>query len=127
VGWGEWLQRAKEEGVKAGLDEEAAGQVARRYGVRSSDVYETAKQSDLADRIVPGLPFVKAEVVYAAANEAAVSLEDILRRRVPLLVLERCNQTVLVDAARWAGQVLGWSGERCDWEVSAVLEGQRGA
>jgi len=125
--WNEWLQRAREDGQLAGLDEEAAGAVARRYGERSAGIFAAADQNGLAARIVPGLPFVRAEVAHAAANEAAVSLEDILRRRVPLLVLERCDRSVLADAARLAGEALGWNGERRDREVAAVAEKWRGA
>jgi hypothetical protein len=46
---------------------------------------------------------------------------------VPLLVLERCDSGVLVEAARLAGEVLGWSGDRCEREVAAVLDDRRGA
>ena len=70
---------------------------------------------------------MKAEIAHAAANEAAVTLVDILRRRVPLLVLDRCEGGVLTDAARLAGEVLGWSDDRCEREVAAVLDARRDA
>jgi glycerol-3-phosphate dehydrogenase len=125
--WDRWLERALGDGERAGLDAEAADSVARRYGSRCSAVFSAANRGDLASRIVPGLPFVKAEIAHAAANEAAVTLVDILRRRVPLLVLERCEGGVLIDAARLAGDVLGWSEDRSEREVTAVLDARRDA
>jgi glycerol-3-phosphate dehydrogenase len=126
LGWEEWLRQTGEEGRRAGLDAKAAAQVARRYGSRSPEVFQTAKADGLAGRIVPDLPFVWADVAHAAASEGAVTLGDLLRRRVPLLVLARCDRGILTEAARLAGRALGWSDERCDREVSDVCPGRRG-
>jgi glycerol-3-phosphate dehydrogenase len=125
--WESWLAGARGRGVRAGLDAEAADAVAHRHGAHCGDVFAVAKHGDLAERIVPGLPFVKAEIVHAAAEEAAETLEDILRRRVPLLVLERCGREVLAGAARLAGEVLDWDAQRREREVAAVLEDGGGA
>lgn len=125
--WEEWLECARRDGKGAGLDAETADAIARRYGARCTEVFDIARRSDLAGRIVPGFPFARAEIVHAAAAEAAVTLEDILRRRVPLLILGRCDERVLTEAARLAGDALGWSGGRREREVLAVLAGPHGS
>jgi len=39
---------------------------------------------ELAQPLVEGLPLVRAEVVYAARNEMAATIEDVLARRIGL-------------------------------------------
>jgi glycerol-3-phosphate dehydrogenase len=125
--WAEWLESARRDGCRAGLDDEAAVSVAHRHGTRCAQVFATAQGGDLAARIVPDLPFVRAEIVHAAAREGAVTLADVLRRRVPLLILDRCDENLLADAARLTGEVLGWSNQRRKQEVANLLEDRRGA
>ena len=42
----------------------------------------------MEDRIHPGYPYTKAEVVYAVRNEMAMTIEDVLARRTRLLFLD---------------------------------------
>jgi glycerol-3-phosphate dehydrogenase len=46
------------------------------------------KNESLNERIHPGYDYIKAEVVYAAQSEMAVTVEDILARRTRLLFLD---------------------------------------
>jgi glycerol-3-phosphate dehydrogenase len=125
--WEDWLERMTREGARSGLDTETAAAIARRHGTRCGEVYAVAGQDGLARRIVAGLPFARAEIVHAATAEGVVNLEDILRRRVPLLVLDRCDGGVLTDAAALAGEALGWDSDRRQVEARSVLAGRRGA
>jgi glycerol-3-phosphate dehydrogenase len=121
--WEAWLENARGDGVRAGLDPVAAEAVARRYGAGCPGVFALVlERRELAQRIVPDLPFVRAEIVHAAASEAAVTLDDILRRRIPLVVLTPCGRGVLDAAARDAGNTLGWDPVRREKEVEATLE-----
>ena len=52
---------------------------------RYSSIVEETPQ--LAARIVPALPFIYADLLLCARDEMAVHLSDLLRRRMPLLIL----------------------------------------
>ncbi len=78
--------------VSAGVDAEAAGWLWQRHGARCARVLELLKENPgWAVRLHPQLGFIEAEVVLAARDEGARSLEDISRRRIPLAILAREN------------------------------------
>jgi glycerol-3-phosphate dehydrogenase len=117
-----WRAKAVDAGVAAGLDRESASAAAFRYGARLENVLSLVRQRDgLSERIVPELPFVWAEVAHAAAQEMTVTLEDLLRRRVPLVVLAPLDRRVLDTAAQLAAEPLGWTEERRSAEVDDVV------
>jgi glycerol-3-phosphate dehydrogenase len=84
------------------------------YGVRARQVVALASQDErLGRRLAPDLPYLTAEVLYAARYEHATEVEDVLCRRVPLYRLDReqglgCAGLV----AQIMGQELGWSQAR---------------
>ncbi len=117
----QWRQRMVEIGRDLGLDEAASESAARRYGTEVEKIFRMIRQEpELADPVVPGLPFTKAEIVHGASVEMTVHLEDLLRRRLPLLILARVTRQTLVDAAALAAPILNWSPERCLKEVDAT-------
>ena len=64
---------------------------------------------DLARPLVPGLPYLRAEVVYAVRHEMALTLADILVRRMPVAFETRDNgRAAARDAARIVAPLLGW-------------------
>jgi glycerol-3-phosphate dehydrogenase len=68
---------------------------------------------DLAARIDPGLPYVWAELAYAARHELVTEVEDVLRRRVPVYRDARDQGlSVAARATDVVGDVLGWSKDR---------------
>jgi glycerol-3-phosphate dehydrogenase len=108
--------------AKSGLDPEIESSLAARYGARAGEVVALVRsRRELGERIVAGMPFIGAEVVYAAAAEGAVTLEDILRRRIPLLVLAPPDRATVERAARLAAGALGWDEGRAGNEVAEVI------
>ena len=73
-----------------------------------------------ANRIVPEAPFCLGEMVHAARFEMARDLEDVLRRRIPLLQVARVTDEGRRLAARVLGKVLGWTEERREEEVQGL-------
>ncbi|MDX2185159.1 MAG: glycerol-3-phosphate dehydrogenase [Gemmatimonadaceae bacterium] len=71
-----------------------------------------AEHPTLADRLAPPLPYRAAEVIYAARQEHAVTVGDILMRRVPI-AFELADQgaSVAPRIAALLGETLGWSPE----------------
>jgi len=61
--------------------------------------------------LVEGLPFITAELRGAARYEMALSLEDALRRRMPLMLLSPYDPAVLERAVEVMGDELGWSAD----------------
>jgi glycerol-3-phosphate dehydrogenase len=68
-----------------GMTELTARHLAGQFGTRAPNVMELAREEpELASPIVAGLAPVRAEAVFAIRDEMAVSIEDILSRRIGL-------------------------------------------
>ena len=107
-----WLEQAVERGVAVGLDADTALTSALRFGSRLDGVHERVrKRPNLAARLHPELPFSRAEVEHAVEHEMARSLDDVLRRRIPLTILARPDARVATDAAELVASILGWTQE----------------
>ena len=73
--------------------------------------------------LVPGLPYLKAEAVYAVRYEMAHTLEDVLSRRTRALLLEAEATAASAPAvAALVGPELGWDAETTAAEVAHVQE-----
>ncbi len=117
-----WMTGATREGIAAGLDAATAATAARRFGTRVGRLHSLIRDEPaLAGRIHPDLPFSLAEVLFAARHEMARTLEDILRRRIPLMLLARVDEATLARAAAVAGAALGWDECRRRQEVQAAF------
>jgi glycerol-3-phosphate dehydrogenase len=67
------------------ISEASARHLAEKYGMRAGDVLAMAKSDPrLAEPLVKGLAPLKAEVAFAAREEMAISIEDVLARRIGL-------------------------------------------
>jgi len=98
---------------EAGLPPDVTARLATAYGSRADAVVRLALGSnDLARRIDPELPYLWAEVVHAVRAEYALSVGDVLRRRVPLFRDARDQglgasegvATILADELAWSPQ-----------------------
>ena len=81
-----------------------------RYGGDARSVLALARaEHELGEPIVPGLDYVRAEVVYAARDEMARTVDDVLSRRTRARLLARDASADAADdvAALMAGE-LGW-------------------
>jgi len=106
-----------------GVPPDSYAMLANRYAHVAHDVLAVAaERGELAQPIVPGLPDLLAEAVFAARREQARSLGDVLLRRTRLGLiaardLER-DEVIERVAAAVAGE-LGWDRERTVSEVTA--------
>jgi glycerol-3-phosphate dehydrogenase len=94
---------------------ELAGDVRTRlesaYGARAAQVAALASTHEgLARRLVPDLPYLRAEVVFAARHDHALQLEDVLCRRIPVF-RDTPDQgaSVLEDVSHLLAAELAWS------------------
>lgn len=73
-----------------GLDVDTATHLCSVYGSRAHDLGAAiAADRTLATRLDPELPYVWAEIDFAVRRDLARTVEDVLARRVPLLLVAR--------------------------------------
>lgn len=108
---------------RLGLPNDVVAHLAGRFGGHAQAVAAMVRdRPELGERLVPGLPYLKAEAVYAVRYEMALTLEDVLSRRTRALLLD------IAATAGAAGSVadlmapeLGWSDDERTRQVEAFL------
>jgi glycerol-3-phosphate dehydrogenase len=110
--------------TEAAVGEEAARSLVDRHGTDAADVIALGREHDLVRPLVDGHPFLEAEVAWAAEREMALSLDDLMARRIRLApVLRDRGESIAPRVAAIAGHVLGWDAARQAAEIAAYLEG----
>jgi glycerol-3-phosphate dehydrogenase len=105
------------------VSEATARHLARKFGTRAPAVLGLAQTSaKLGDLLVAGLPYLRAEVVYAIREEMAQTVEDILARR---LGLQMFDWRQAIEAAPAVGDSLAselsWPRENRDEAVAMYV------
>jgi glycerol-3-phosphate dehydrogenase len=101
---------------------QAATRLVDRHGTEASEVVALGRELDLLRPLVPDRPFLEAEVVWAMRNELALSVDDVLSRRLRLSPeLRDRGVAVAPRVASIMARELGWSDGRCELEVDAYL------
>jgi glycerol-3-phosphate dehydrogenase len=119
----EGLAQADLEGVAAvgralmdehGLDADTATHLCGVYGTRAPVLARRiAAERALGERLDPELPYVWAEIEFAAQHDLARTVEDVLTRRVPLLLVARDQGLGVSErVADVLGGLLGWDAAR---------------
>ncbi|MFH1983456.1 MAG: glycerol-3-phosphate dehydrogenase/oxidase [Pseudomonadota bacterium] len=121
--FGQWRKQALAANRAAGMDADTSAWSIFRFGTEVTALQALmAAKPPLAARLVPDLPFSRAEMVHAARTEMVVHLEDLVRRRIPLVILSHMDTGSLEDAAHLAAPELGWDAARVAVEIAAVQE-----
>jgi glycerol-3-phosphate dehydrogenase len=103
------LEALQAQARQLGLDEDAAFWLIRRHGRRAEKIFTLIKHEPaLADRIVSDLPFTYVDLLFCAREEMVVHLDDLLRRRMPLLILSRLGEAELKRIVERIAPVPGW-------------------
>jgi glycerol-3-phosphate dehydrogenase len=98
--------------TKYQLDVDTATHLCGVYGMRAPELGAAiARDRTLGERLDPELPYVWAEIDFAARRDLARTVEDVLARRVPLLLVSRDQGLGVCErvASRLA-TVLDWDG-----------------
>ena len=105
----------------AALEPSAHEHLTGRYGTDAGVVRAmVGDEPELGDVLVPGLPYLKAEAVYAARHEMAHTLDDVLSRRTRARLLARdASAAAAGDVAELLAPELGWSTDERDAQVAA--------
>jgi glycerol-3-phosphate dehydrogenase len=87
------------------LSEDTALHLALKFGTHAEKILELGRANpELAQPIVPGYSPLRAEIIYAACEEMAMSIEDVLSRRIGLQLL---SWKAARDAAPLTAALLG--------------------
>jgi glycerol-3-phosphate dehydrogenase len=118
------LDRLAQELVeRTGLEQAVTTALVGRHGTRASEVVALGQATNLLRPLVPGRTELEAEVAWAVEDELALSLDDILSRRLRLAMsLPDRGAAVAGRTARIAGERLGWDAERQALEIRRYLE-----
>ncbi len=113
-----WLSTMQNRAAQLSIDPDSAKWLLRRHGARTAEIFRSIEaDAGLAQRIVPSLPFIAADLLHCAANEMVVHLDDLLRRRLPLLILTHLTQEQLRQVALQVAAALQWDDKRAQDEI----------
>jgi glycerol-3-phosphate dehydrogenase len=94
-----------------------------RYGTEALEVEALIQDEPaLSGPLVPGLPYLAAEAVFAARHEMAITLDDILSRRTRARLLARDDSAAAApEVAAVVGPILGWDDAERARQVKAYV------
>jgi glycerol-3-phosphate dehydrogenase len=119
--WQAALQALPRRGSALGLEADTIEHLSQYYGSEALGLLDMIDaDASLAKRIVPDLPFIRAEVVHACRAEMALTLEDMLARRTRIAIEDRQRGIeVAQDVADMMALQLGWSAGQKREQISA--------
>jgi glycerol-3-phosphate dehydrogenase len=81
------------------------------------------KDPILAEELVPGLPYLRCEAVYAVTHEMALTVDDVLTRRTRSRLLHRrACVSVVRDVATLIGPHLGWDDAAKEASIAEFMD-----
>ena len=108
----------------SGLSTDSVRHLLNRYGSLISEILELIKHDPkLAKPVTKDLPYLKAEIYYAASHEGARSVDDVLSRRTRLAFEAPNSAMDLVDdVAAIIAPVLGWTAKQKKDSINAYFD-----
>jgi glycerol-3-phosphate dehydrogenase len=115
------LELARQADVAA-VHPDAAARLVARHGTEAEAVVVLARELDLLRPLLPGRPFLEAEVAWAVRRELALTVDDVLSRRLRLSpeMADR-GASVAPRVASIMANELGWDDERCRREADRYV------
>ncbi|HUW88285.1 MAG TPA: glycerol-3-phosphate dehydrogenase [Candidatus Paceibacterota bacterium] len=97
--------------AETGLAESQVLHLLNRYGSLISEILDLiTEDSSLAEPLANDLPYLRAEIHYAASHEGARSVDDVVSRRTRISFESRENSVELLDEiAKIIAPILGWN------------------
>ncbi|RKY16361.1 MAG: glycerol-3-phosphate dehydrogenase [Planctomycetota bacterium] len=108
--------------TSSGIGNDRVRSLVDRHGTQARDVLDLGRQLDLLRPLADDVLQLEVEVAWAVSHEMALSLDDVLSRRMRLSTARRDRGAgVAPRAARIMGDQLGWDTERQAAEVETYL------
>lgn len=104
------VQQSAQIATQYSIDEKTVIHLLDRYGSMINEVLELIESDKkLAKPLAAGLPYLKAEIVYAVTHEGAMSIDDVISRRTRLAFeAPHAGLELVEDVAALIAPVLGW-------------------
>ncbi len=108
--------------TSSGIGNDRVRSLVDRHGTQARDVLDLGRQLDLLRPLADDVLQLEAEVAWAVSHEMALSLDDVLSRRMRLSTVRRDRGAgVAPRVAKIMGDQLGWDTERQAAEVETYL------
>jgi len=106
------------------LSEETISHLLNRYGSLIEEILQIVREDpEMAERVTPNLPYLKAEILHAVSHEGALSVEDVLLRRTRISFEAGDSGASIADVvAEIIAPVLEWNAVEQKKSVSAFIE-----
>jgi len=119
IGWRNAKQEIEARSHQLGLAPEVVEHLEFNFGSHARGVLDLIeKDESLRERLVPDLPYLYAEVVYACRAEMAMTLEDALARRTRIILEDGARGVgVAPEVAALMARELDWSGDQTNAQV----------
>lgn len=119
----DWSVETTKKAQHLGIDSESTLWLLRRHGKHVAEILQNIEQDrQLGERITPTVPLIVADLMYCLSHEMVFHLEDLLRRRIPLLILYRMTKTELHQFAEICAKTLNWNQDTLEQEVKSCAE-----
>jgi glycerol-3-phosphate dehydrogenase len=117
-------RRLRLHGAEARPGSAADAHLHSRFGGEAPRLAALASQRpEWGAPLVPGLPYLGVEAVWAAREEMALTLEDVLARRTRALLLDReATARAAPGVADLLAPELGWDGAERERQLSSFLQ-----
>ena len=111
-------------GFKSSMLNGPDAHLAERFGSELGSIKELiSKDASLREPLIPGLPYLRAEAVFACRNEMAQTLDDVLSRRTRARII---NRRATLASARKVAELLAtelhWDAAEIDRQVAFFVD-----
>ncbi|CAB4656339.1 MAG: FAD-dependent oxidoreductase [Actinobacteria bacterium] len=115
------VQQVDRLAADSGLSVETITHLLNRYGSMISEILELVEEMpSLSKKLAGDLPYIKAEIHYAASHEGARSVDDVISRRTRIAFEAHNYGVALTESiAEIIAPVLGWSTKERKASVAA--------
>jgi glycerol-3-phosphate dehydrogenase len=119
IGWRNAKREIEARGQQLGLAPDVVEHLAFTFGSNANTVLDLVNEDkSLRERLIPDLPYLHAEVVYACRAEMAMTLEDVLARRTRIILEDGTRGMGIAPAvAALMARELGWSNDQTHSQV----------
>ena len=117
-----WYEEQMQRAQQLKVDVESAHWLLHRHGKNSPLILANIQAApETAQRVNATVPFIQADLCWCAQHEMIVHLDDLLRRRLPLLILAKLDASSLQAIAEQIAPLLNWSAAQIQLEVQRCL------
>lgn len=121
--WESYVVRAAAAAERFGVSPETAGRLARRYGTEHVTVLARLASDPALSTPLPNTEVLSAEVAHAVEEEAALTLEDVMRRRTDLMLFDpKHGQDAVPCVVSLMAERLGWTAAEAEQQARSYYQ-----